>query len=148
MANIKQTFKIGEMVIDAKQIFWKMEHCYALIPIVQVTTGHVLITTKRQVESYNNLEPVEVFDLSLTISFVCKALESYHGSHGSNIEIHNAGKDSKCRQMIVNIIPRKANDGKNNIVLYKELETYPDDLLNHYNEKMNFYVNAYANKIL
>lgn len=49
MANIKQTFKIGEMIIDAKQIFWKMQYCYALIPIVQVTAGHVLITSRRQV---------------------------------------------------------------------------------------------------
>ena len=70
----KQTFKIGEMIVDSKQIFWKMQHCYALIPIVQVTDGHVLLSTYRQVSSYANLEPVEVFDLSLTISFISKSL--------------------------------------------------------------------------
>ena len=91
---------------------------------------------------------MEIFDLSLTISFVSKALESYHGCSGTNIHIQNTGANSKCRQMIVHIIPRKNNDAKNSENLYSQLETYPDDLLTHYNEKMNFYVNAYANKIL
>lgn len=35
----KQIIKIGEMIIDQKQIFWKMQHCYALIPIVQIEDG-------------------------------------------------------------------------------------------------------------
>lgn len=50
--------------------------------------------------------------------------------------------------MIIHIIPRKAGDLKNNDTLYEQLDTYPTDLVKHYNEKMNFYVNAYANKIL
>lgn len=136
------------MIIDSKQIFWKMQYCYGLIPIVQVKDGHVLLTTKREVESYNELEAVEVFDLSLTTALVCKALESFHGCLGSNVHIQNAGKQSKCKQMIVHIIPRKSEDPKVTDGLYEQLETYPDDLLNHYREKMNFYLNAYANKIL
>jgi hypothetical protein len=35
----KTAYKIGEMIIDNKQIFWKMKHCYALIPIVQLLDG-------------------------------------------------------------------------------------------------------------
>ena len=35
----KQAFKLGEMLIDTKQVFWKMQHCYALIPIVQLLDG-------------------------------------------------------------------------------------------------------------
>ena len=31
--------KLGEMTIDNKQIFWRMKHCYALIPIVQLLDG-------------------------------------------------------------------------------------------------------------
>lgn len=50
--------------------------------------------------------------------------------------------------MIVHIIPRKTGDLKNNDYLYEQLETYPVDLVKQYNQKMNFYVNAYANKIL
>lgn len=38
----KQIFKIGEMIIDQKQIFWKMQYCYALIPIVQLLDGRTL----------------------------------------------------------------------------------------------------------
>ena len=35
----KQLIKIGEMVIDQKQIFWKMQYCYAIIPIIQLEDG-------------------------------------------------------------------------------------------------------------
>ena len=91
---------------------------------------------------------MEVFDLSLTISFISRALESYYWCAGTNIHIQNTGKNSKCWQMIMHIIPRKSNEGKKSEGFYGQIEKYPDDLLNHYNEKMNFYVNAYANKIL
>jgi hypothetical protein len=50
------------MVIDNKQIFWKMKYCYALIPIVQLFDGRnnnpkldILITTNRKVEEYSQL---------------------------------------------------------------------------------------------
>jgi hypothetical protein len=35
--------------------------------------------------------------------------------------------------MIIHIIPRKPGDLKNNDSLYEQLETYPTDLVNHYN---------------
>lgn len=35
----KTLYKIGEMIVDNKQIFWKMKYCYALIPIVQLLDG-------------------------------------------------------------------------------------------------------------
>ncbi len=50
--------------------------------------------------------------------------------------------------MIVHIIPRKNGDLKNNDAIYDSLKKYPEELVTCYNEKMNFYMNAYANKIL
>lgn len=38
----KQAFKLGEMLIDTKQIFWKMQYCFALIPIVQLLDGRTV----------------------------------------------------------------------------------------------------------
>ena len=35
----KNLFKLGEMTIYQKQIFWKMKYCYAMIPIVQLLDG-------------------------------------------------------------------------------------------------------------
>jgi hypothetical protein len=37
----KTVYKIGDMIIDNKQIFWKMKYCYALIPIVQLLDGRI-----------------------------------------------------------------------------------------------------------
>ncbi len=36
----KQSYKIGDMIIDQKQIFCIMQHSYALIPIIQLLDGH------------------------------------------------------------------------------------------------------------
>ena len=48
------------MVIDNKQIFWKMKYCYVLIPIVQLFDGRkaffyldILITTNRKVKEFS-----------------------------------------------------------------------------------------------
>ena len=50
--------------------------------------------------------------------------------------------------MVVHIIPRKTKDLEENDSIYGLFQTYPNNLVKHYNEKMNFYINAYANKIL
>ncbi len=48
------------MIIDNKQVFWKMQHCFALIPIVQLLDGRILFNKKKmscspQKEKSNNL---------------------------------------------------------------------------------------------
>jgi hypothetical protein len=43
----KQAFKLGEMLIDNKQVFWKMQHCFSLIPIVQLLDGRKFIFSFR-----------------------------------------------------------------------------------------------------
>lgn len=75
-------------------------------------------------------------------------MESFYACSSSTIHIQNSGTDGILKHLIIHIIPRKAGDLKANDQIYKLLSTYPNDLLKHYNEKMNFYVNAYANKIL
>lgn len=47
----KTVYKIGDMIIDNKQIFWKMKHCYALIPIVQLLDGR----TKHPIQMSSSL---------------------------------------------------------------------------------------------
>lgn len=46
MSTAKQAYKIGEMIVDQKQIFWKMQYCYALIPIVQHLEGRNYVLTQ------------------------------------------------------------------------------------------------------
>ena len=75
-------------------------------------------------------------------------MESFYSCSASTIHLQNSGREGALKHLIVHIIPRKAGDLKSNDEIYKLMNTYPEDLLKHYNEKMNFYVNAYANKIL
>ena len=42
-ASNKKYFKVGEMSIDPKQVFWQMKYCYAMIPIVQYVDGRIEI---------------------------------------------------------------------------------------------------------
>jgi diadenosine tetraphosphate (Ap4A) HIT family hydrolase len=94
------------------------------------------------------LEPVEIFDISLTLRILTRAMESFYACNSSTIHIQNSGQEGVLKHLIIHIIPRKPGDLKSNDQIYDMLRTYPSDLLKHYNEKMNFYVNAYANKIL
>ena len=45
----KTMFKLGDMTIDQKQVFWKMKYCYAMIPIVQLLDGRILIHNKSDI---------------------------------------------------------------------------------------------------
>ena len=78
----KNVFRIGEMLIDGKQVFWKKGYVFACIPYVQLLTGRniisnsdVLIVPRRQVANIKDLEPTEMFDLSLCIKFLSRGVE-------------------------------------------------------------------------
>ena len=75
-------------------------------------------------------------------------MESFYSCTSTTIHIQNSPPDGALKHLIVHIIPRKPNDLKTNDLIYGMLNTYPNDIVKHYNEKMNFYINAYANKIL
>lgn len=40
-AASKNIFKIGEMLIDSKQIFWKRQYVFACIPVIQLLPGRI-----------------------------------------------------------------------------------------------------------
>lgn len=42
--TLKNIFKIGEMLIDPKQVFWKRQFTYACIPVVQLLPGRKSIS--------------------------------------------------------------------------------------------------------
>jgi len=49
--SAKSMFKLGEMIIDNKQIFWEMKTCYALIPLIQLLDGRTLLPNYRYIDS-------------------------------------------------------------------------------------------------
>lgn len=75
-------------------------------------------------------------------------MESFYACSSSSIHVQNSSSEGTLKHLIIHIIPRKPNDLKSQDQILAMLNTYPEDLLKHYNEKMNFYINAYANKIL
>ena len=75
-------------------------------------------------------------------------MESFYACTASTVHIQNSLEDSQIKHLMVHVIPRKQGDIKQNDQIYQMLSTYPEDLMNQYKDKMNFYINAYANKIL
>jgi len=75
-------------------------------------------------------------------------MQLFHECSSSNMVIQNSDKNNPLKCMIVHLIPRKPNDLKENDELYKMIDTYPKDISVYYAEKMNYYVNAFANKVL
>jgi hypothetical protein len=43
MLETKNIYKLGEMIIDPKQVFWKKQFVYACIPFVQLLKGRITI---------------------------------------------------------------------------------------------------------
>ena len=95
----------------------------------------VLLAPRRQVAEFSDLEPVEVFDLTLTLKLLTRAMETFYSCNASTIHIQNSGSNGALKHLIVHIIPRKAGDLKSNDMIYEMLRTYPDDLLKHYASK-------------
>lgn len=41
----KNVFKLGEMIVDQKQVFWRRQYVYAFIPYVQLLKGRKTLLT-------------------------------------------------------------------------------------------------------
>ena len=46
-ATSKNLFKIGEMLIDPKQIFWKRQYIFACIAVIQLLPGRTTYLSRR-----------------------------------------------------------------------------------------------------
>ena len=79
------------------------------------------------VPNFKDLEPAEVFDLSLAIRFVAKCLESYFNCPASTIYTQNSATSGGIGQMIVHVFPRKSGDLKRNDDLYDMINSYPEE---------------------
>lgn len=100
---------------------------------VLLSCSDVLLAPKRQVANFTSLEPVEVFDLTLTTRLICKIMETFYNCNSSTVHIQNSDPEGPFKHMIIHIIPRKAGDLKSNDKIYSMLRTYPEDLLKQYN---------------
>jgi len=60
-------------------------------------------------------------------------MESFYACSSSTIHIQNSTSEGTLKHLIIHIIPRKANDLKSQDQIFAMLNTYPEDLLKHYN---------------
>lgn len=65
------------MIIDNKQIFWKMNYCYALIPIVQLLDGRKYFMKFRCIDN-NKKTSIIVYPLITSINIRFGINNSFH----------------------------------------------------------------------
>ncbi|KAM3143261.1 hypothetical protein pb186bvf_004593 [Paramecium bursaria] len=149
--------KFGSIVIPSNLIFWNKQYCYCVIPAVKLLPGHILLIPKRQVLTFQDLEPAEIFDLSLSIRFLTKHLEKYFDCSSSTVHVSNfqSGQES-LNHCFIHLLPRKENDVKRNDDLYPLFQSYPNDFIrqfhntlglgNGFSEQMNNTLSQEASK--
>jgi diadenosine tetraphosphate (Ap4A) HIT family hydrolase len=55
---------------------------------------------------------VEVFDITLTLKLLTRAMESFYACNASTVHMQNSSDEGVLKHLIVHIIPRKPNDVK------------------------------------
>ena len=74
-----------------------------------------------------------MFDTTLAIKLLSRAMESFYSCEASTIHVQNSPEDGPLKHLLIHIIPRRNNDLKTTQSLYRMLGTYQSDLHRHYN---------------
>eukprot|EP00331_Platyophrya_macrostoma_P008086 CAMPEP_0176417004 /NCGR_PEP_ID=MMETSP0127-20121128/6650_1 /TAXON_ID=938130 /ORGANISM="Platyophrya macrostoma, Strain WH" /LENGTH=145 /DNA_ID=CAMNT_0017797121 /DNA_START=118 /DNA_END=555 /DNA_ORIENTATION=- len=108
-----------------------------MVPLVTRLPGHILIVPKRPVKNFRDLEPTEIFDLSLTIKFLSDEIEKFHEGTSTTVYFQNYGKtDDGINHMYVHLIPRVKGDMKTGDEIYGILQSYDKDFIQEYNNSI------------
>ncbi|KAI8071226.1 HIT-like domain-containing protein [Gongronella butleri] len=115
-------FKFGANLIPDTQIFFQSAHCYGLVNLKPVVTGHVLVVTKRLVPRVKDLSREEACDMILSAQTISSAIEDHYEGTSVTFAIQD-GPDAgqTVPHVHVHIIPRKKGDYPNNDDIYDDL---------------------------
>ncbi|ANQ06607.1 Histidine triad protein [Plasmodium coatneyi] len=117
-----EKYQFGMFEIDKREVFITTEHSYGFVNNKPLLPGHILLTTLKRKEKYNDLEIDEVIDINLLSNFMCHVMGAIHNTTNFSIAIQD-GKDAgqTVDQVHIHIIPRKNSDYQNNDNIYKDM---------------------------
>ncbi|KRX03876.1 HIT-like domain [Pseudocohnilembus persalinus] len=129
MSQQQQTqslLRFGKYLLPQQIMFWNKQHSYAILPLVQITPGHIILVPKKQIKSFKDLSTQELFDISLQIKFLTKYIETYFHASSSTVYMHNNDnkEEGQIEQFFVHIIPRKAGDFEINDEIYLKISEF------------------------
>lgn len=86
-------YRFGRFKLPFFQIFFESKHCYGVVNLKPVVSGHVLVVARRPVPRYVDLPPEEVADLMVCSQIIGRAIELEFSRSSLNFVIQD-GKGS------------------------------------------------------
>ncbi|KAL4859429.1 Bifunctional bis(5'-adenosyl)-triphosphatase/adenylylsulfatase FHIT [Chlorella vulgaris] len=131
MTSTSTDFKeylFGPWKIDSDEVFTTSQHCFAFVNLKPVVPGHVLVSPKRVVARFAELDSAEVADLWCLVQRVGSAIEPYFGAQSLTLAI----QDGPCAgqtvpHVHVHILPRRAGDFERNDEVYDAIDAASKD---------------------
>lgn len=95
-----------------KQVFYISKYSYALVNLKPIVPGHILIVSKRQVSTIEELEVQENSDFFQTVKFISKVIKKIYKADSLNIAIQDGiAAGQSVPHLHCHIIPRYLKDG-------------------------------------
>ena len=95
----------------AAKIVYEDSVCIAYIPSDAATVGNLHITPKQHFQTLEEIPDDLAAHFFYVASYAASAVYEGLGSHGTNIICNNGAGASSNQHIIIDVIPRKENDG-------------------------------------
>ncbi|XP_076351475.1 ntrilase and fragile histidine triad fusion protein NitFhit isoform X2 [Tachypleus tridentatus] len=116
-------YQFGPVMLLPSQLFYRTQLSMAFVNKKPVLPGHVLIAPLRPAERLKDLTGPEISDLFTCVQKVQGVIEEVHGVQSSTIAVQDGPEAGQTiNHLHVHVLPRKAEDIKNNDDIYLKLE--------------------------
>ncbi len=117
-----ELFRFGSFPISTTEIFYESKHAFALVNIKPIVPGHVLVVSRRRVDRFSLLHPLEVADLWNTAQVVGKVIEKQYTADSLTFAIQDGRAAGQTVPHVhIHILPRIFEDFERNDMVYTEV---------------------------
>lgn len=129
-----------------KQVFYKSKHCYALVNIKPLASGHVMVVPYDvNITRFNDLSQEQSLDYMNTLQFITKFIIWNYKADSLNISIQDGPESGQSiPHLHTHIIPRFKNDDYQNDRIFSELEKV--DLINTFEQRRKAFLASDSSK--
>lgn len=104
-------FRFGQLLVDARQVFYYSKFSLALVNLKPVLKGHVLIIPRRVVKRFSDLKSEEINDLFLSSQHICSKLQAFYNASAMSYAIQDGLEAGQTVQHVhLHCIPRKTEE--------------------------------------
>ena len=109
----------GETMHVPGTVIYEDEKVIVSVPEKGVTKGHIEIYSKEEDRDIENLSQESSSHIFYVASFAATAVFEGLGAHGTNIIAKSGNSDDNEGRLVIHVLPRTAEDGLNDSLLWK-----------------------------